>query len=208
MEKNKVLVIDDEQIVLDSVKKILSKDHYEVDTALESRIGLKMALQNDYDIVLTDIRMPEIGGMRILRDIKRNKPLVPVIIITGYATVQSAVQAMKLGATNYIEKPFTPEELIEAVLIAKDTSVEEIDMEQKIIHEEEVIKVLERGIKDANFTESIYQNGVDALENYNLTGPEKLAILTGDIAWIEHHVGRLPDEQKQWLYDRLSGEIW
>ncbi|UCB45030.1 MAG: response regulator [Spirochaetota bacterium] len=208
MENNKVLVIDDEQIVLDSVKKILSKDHYEVDTALESRIGLKMALQNDYDIVLTDIRMPEIGGMRILRDIKRNKPLVPVIIITGYATVQSGVQAMRLGATNYIEKPFTPEELIEAVLIAKDTAVEEIDMEQKIIHEEEVIKVLERGIKDANFTESIYQNGVDALENYNLTGPEKLAILTGDIAWIEHHVGRLPDEQKQWLFDRLSGEIW
>ena len=208
MEKNKVLVIDDEQIVLDSVKKILSKDHYEVDTVLESRIGLKMALQNDYDIVLTDIRMPEIGGMRILRDIKRNKPLIPVIIITGFATVQSAVQAMRLGATNYIEKPFTPEELLEAVLIAKDTSVEESDMEQKIIHEEEVIKVLERGIKDASFTESIFQNGVDALEKYNLTGPEKLAILTGDIAWIEHHVGRLPVEQKQWLYDRLSGEIW
>ena len=83
MENQKVLVIDDEQIVLDSIKKILSKARYEVDTAQKSRIGLKMALQNDYDIVLTDIRMPEIGGMRILRDIKRNKPLVPVIIITA-----------------------------------------------------------------------------------------------------------------------------
>jgi hypothetical protein len=115
---------------------------------------------------------------------------------------------MKLGATNYIEKPFTPEELIEAIRMTRNPSLEENDMEVKIIHEEEVLKVLERGIKDANFTESIYQNGADALEKYNLTGPEKLAILTGDITWIEHQIGRLTDEQKQWLTDRLSGEIW
>ncbi|MFW6180359.1 MAG: response regulator, partial [Spirochaetota bacterium] len=105
----KVLVIDDEQIVLDSVSRILTGEGYQVDTAIRSREGLGLALSRDYDLVLTDIRMPEMGGMRILRDIKRSKPAVPVIIITGYATVQSAVQAMQLGAYNYIEKPFTPE---------------------------------------------------------------------------------------------------
>jgi DNA-binding NtrC family response regulator len=208
MENQKALVIDDEQIVLDSVKKILSKENYEVDTALKSKNGLEMALQNDYDIVLTDIRMPEIGGMRILRDVKRNKPSIPVVIITGYATVQSAVQAMRLGATNYIEKPFTPEELMEAVHLAFDTSEKETMMEQMIIHEEEVIKVLERAAKDSNFSESIYNYSVDALEKYNLTGPEKLAILTGDIAWIEKHVGKLTEEQKRFLMKRLSAEIW
>jgi DNA-binding NtrC family response regulator len=208
MENQKALVIDDEQIVLDSVKKILSKENYEVDTALKSKNGLEMALQNDYEIVLTDIRMPEIGGMRILRDIKRNKPSIPVVIITGYATVQSAVQAMRLGATNYIEKPFTPEELMEAVHSAFDSSEKETMMEQRIIHEEEVIKVLERAAKDSNFSESIYNYSVDALEKYNLTGPEKLAILTGDIAWIEKHVGKLTEEQKCILMKRLSAEIW
>lgn len=126
MENRKALVIDDEQIVLDSVRKILAGENYDVDTSITSRDGLEMALKNDYDIVFTDIRMPEIGGMRILRDIKRSKPSMPVVIITGYATVQSAVQAMRLGATNYLEKPFTPEELIEAAVSAFDTAAKEV----------------------------------------------------------------------------------
>ncbi len=208
MENQKALVIDDEQIVLDSVKKILSKENYEVTGSITSKGGLEMALKNDYDIVFTDIRMPEIGGMRILRDIKRRKPSIPVVIITGYATVRSAVQAMRLGATNYLEKPFTPEELIAAAHSAFDTAARELTMEQKIIHEEEVIKVLERAANDSNFAESIYYSGADALEKYNLTGPEKLAILTGDIAWIEKYIGKLTEEQKRFLIRRLSAEIW
>jgi len=208
LENQKVLVIDDEQIVLDSVKKILSKENYEVDVSQDSKSGLEMALQKDYDIVLTDIRMPKIGGMRILRDIRRNKPSVPVVLITGYASVQSAVQAMKLGATDYIEKPFTPEELVDAVSAAIDVSPDPSMMEQKIIHGEEVIKVLERAARDINFSESIYNKGADALEEYELTGPEKLAILTADIKWIEEYVGKLTEEQKRWPLQRLSAEIW
>ena len=71
-----------------------------------------------YDIVLTDIRMPDISGLIVLRDVKRQKPSLPVIIITGYASVQSAVEAMKLGAADYITKPFTPDQLSEAVATA------------------------------------------------------------------------------------------
>jgi DNA-binding NtrC family response regulator len=208
MENQKVLAIDDEQIVLDSIKKILLKENYEVDTAIDSKSGLEMALQQDYDIVLTDIRMPKIGGMRILRDIRRNKPSIPVVLITGYASVQSAVQAMKLGAADYIEKPFTPDELVDAVNSAIDASPDQSMMEQKIIHGEEVIKVLERAARDSNFAESIYYKGADALEEYDLTGPEKLAILTADINWIEKHVGKLTEEQKRWPLQRLSAEIW
>ena len=208
MENQKVLVIDDEQIILESVKNILSKEKYDVDTSLISRIGLEMALNNDYDIVFTDIKMPIIGGMRVLRDIKRNKPSMPVIMITGFASVKSAVQSMILGATNYIEKPFTPEELIEAVHSALDTPEKVTKMEQMLIHKEEVIKVLERAANDSNFSESIYYTGADALEEYNLTGPEKLAILTADMGWIEKHVGKLTEAQERWLISRLSAEIW
>jgi len=81
MEKNKALVIDDEQIVLDSVSKILTDEDYEVDVSLSGREGLNQAIEKDYDIVLTDIRMPDIGGMRVLRDVKRAKPSLPVVII-------------------------------------------------------------------------------------------------------------------------------
>ncbi len=204
----KVLVIDDEQIVLDSVKKILSAENFDVDTSISSRQGLELAVNNEYDVVLSDIRMPEIGGMRILRDVKRKKPSLPVIIITGYATVNSAVQAMQLGATNYIEKPFTPDILTNAVntalLAAKSVAPED----QRLVHKEEVIKVLERAAKDTEFVTNLYYKGADALKKYDLTGPEKLAILTGDVAWIEEHVGTLTDMQKKWLNQRLTAEIW
>jgi DNA-binding NtrC family response regulator len=204
----RALVIDDEQIVLESVKKILEPENYDVDVSLDSRVGLELALTNNYDVVLTDIRMPYIGGMRILRDIKRAKPSLPVIIITGYATVKSAVQAMKLGATDYIEKPFTPEELVNAVRRALEIARKKEPEEQRLIHKEEVIKVLERAAHDSVFVSNLCYHGADALEGYDLTGPEKLAILTGDITWIEKHVGPLTETQKRWLQQRLTAEIW
>ena len=208
MKATKVLVIDDEEIILDSIKKILVKENYEVDVTLSSREGLDRAIHKQYGIVLTDIRMPEIGGMRDLRDIKRAKPSLPVVIITGYATVESAVQAMKLGATDYLKKPFTPEELLKAVTSALDAAVAQPPEAQVLIHKAEVVKVLERAASDSEFVARLYYHGADALEEYDLTGPEKLALLTGDISWIEKHIGSLTKTQRRWLEQRLSAEIW
>jgi len=208
MKKQKALVIDDEQVVLDSVNKILKDENYEVDVTLSGREGLNWAIQKKYDIVLTDIRMPDIGGMRVLRDIKRAKPSLPVVMITGYASVQSSVQAMKLGAADYIEKPFTPEQLINAVASALDTAATKPPEEQALIHKEEMITILERAAFDSEFIAQLLYKGADALEEYDLTGPEKLALLTGDIEWIEKNIGPLKPNQKLWLEQRLSAEIW
>jgi len=197
MEKKKALVIDDEQIVLDSVSQILIDDNYEVDVSLSGREGLDWAIERPYDIVLTDIRMPDIGGMRVLRDVKRIKSSLPVVIITGYATTKSAVQAMKLGAADYIEKPFEPEQLLEAVSRALGISPE--DEEQGLIHKEEVAKVLERAESDDEFFANLLENGADALDEYDLTKAEKLAIVTGDVSWIEDQVGRLTRPQRRML---------
>jgi len=208
MEKKKALVIDDEQVVLDSVTKILTSDNYEVDASLSGREGLDQALQRDYDIVLTDILMPDIGGMRVLRDIKRDKPSLPVVIITGYATVRSAVQAMKLGAADYLEKPFNPEELLKAVGSALGIAASQAPEEQALIHKEEFIKILERAASDSKFIYDLLYYGTDALDEYDLTGPEKLAIWTGDIEWIEKHIGQLTPLQRRWLELRKRAEIW
>ena len=208
MEKNKALVIDDEQIVLDSVSKILKDENYEVDVSLSGREGLNQAIQKEYDIVLTDIRMPDIGGMRVLRDVKRAKPSLPVVITTGYASVKSAVQAMKLGAADYIEKPFTPDQLLKAVNSALDMAATKPPEEQALIHKEEMITILERAASDSEFIAKLLYEGADALEEYDLTGPEKLALLTGDIEWIEKNMGPLKPNQKLWLEQRLSAEIW
>jgi DNA-binding NtrC family response regulator len=208
MKKKKILVIDDERIILDSVKKILGDEDFDVDPAISSREGLERAMNRDYDLVLTDIRMPEIGGMRILRDIKRSKPATPVVIFTGYATVQSAVQAMKLGASDYIEKPFTPDMLLTTVKKVLERAAREEPEKQELIHKDEVIRVLERAAIDSEFVTSLFYYGPEALQDYELTGPEKLAILTGDIHWIESQIGGLTPQQKRWLESRLSAEIW
>jgi len=199
MQKKKVLVIDDEQIVLDSVCRILKEENCEVEISLRGQQGLDRALSEEYDMVLTDIRMPTIGGMRILRDVKRVKPSVPVIIMTGYATVKSAVQAMKLGAADYIEKPFTPEELLNTVSSALEIAAAQSPEDQELIHKEELLKVLDRAASDPEFFRKLLTHRTNALADFELTGPEKLALLTGDISWIEENIGPLTDSQRRWF---------
>jgi len=197
MEKKKALVIDDEQIVLESVSALLTDEGFEVDVSLHGRQGLDWAIERNYDVVLTDIRMPDIGGMKVLRDVKRINPTLPVIMITGYASVESAVQAMKLGAAEYIEKPFEPEQLLDAVSRALGISKEA--EEQGLIHREEVAKVLDRAESDDDFFMNLLEHSVDALDEYDLTKAEKLAIVTGDVLWIEEQLGRLTRAQRRML---------
>jgi len=206
VEKKRALVIDDEQIVLDSISKILTDENYEIDVTLKGGEGTYWAIKKEYDIVLSDIMMPDVGGMHVLRDIKRNKPTLPVVMITGYASVQSAVKAMKLGATDYLEKPFTPEKLVDTVNSALAAPQEHV--EQGLIHKDEVIKVLERAASDSGFIRNLLELGSDALDEYDLTGAEKLALITGDIEWIEQEIGPLTPNQKKWLEQRLGTEIW
>jgi FixJ family two-component response regulator len=201
MDKKRILIIDDEQIVLDSVRKILSSDGYDVSTTLTAKIGVRRATNEPFHIVLTDIRMPDMDGLTVLRNIKRVKPTLPILIITGYATVSSAIQAMKLGAVNYIEKPFRPGELIRAVVAAMDSSSGILKEESTLIHVKETLKILKKGAKDPKFAKKVFEQEGDVLEKYCLNNAEKLAIITGDIDWIEDQVGIIEWNRKQWIIE-------
>ncbi len=109
--KTKILIIDDEDIVLRSCQRILKNQEYEIDTAYSGEEGLKKVNEKEYDIVITDLKMPGLSGMEVLATLRKNKPEVTVIIFTGYATVENAREALKNGAFDYIPKPFTNEEL-------------------------------------------------------------------------------------------------
>jgi DNA-binding NtrC family response regulator len=208
MPNRKVLVIDDERIVIDSIVKILKEEHIDVEATLSGRQGIEMALKADYDAVLTDLRMPDIGGMRVLRDIKRGKPALPVVMISGYATVPSAVQAMKLGAAEILEKPFSPDALVYAVQKAMASTAEPVAGDQEMVHREEILRMLERAATDQNLVYDLMHCGADALADFNLSNAEKLALLTADIEWIECHVGQLSPTQRKWLDARRNSEIW
>jgi len=208
MARPRALVVDDEQIVLDSASKILEAEGFLTDTALSGREGVDRALGEGYEVVLTDIRMPDVGGMKVLRDVKRAKPRLPVVMITAYATVQSAVQAMKLGADDYLEKPFTPEQLVASVRAAIRNAGMRPATDPGVVHRDQILAILERAAVDEEFVSSLHYDGVGALDEFDLTSEEKLAILTGDAAWIEEHVGPLSPVQMRWFEQKLASEIW
>ena len=107
----RILCVDDEEVVLDSLRKILVLDGYSIDTVETGQEALGLVQTQDYDFVFTDLKMPAMSGTDVAKSVKHLRPDIDVIIITGYATVESAVECMKHGATDYIEKPFTEEEL-------------------------------------------------------------------------------------------------
>ena len=110
-DKLNILVVDDEQIVLDSIRKHLRKENYNVYDALSVQEAFDKIDQLSIDIVLTDLMMPHIDGLEFMKIVKSNHPNMPVIIITGYATINTALQATQLGAFDYIAKPFSKIEL-------------------------------------------------------------------------------------------------
>ncbi|MCZ7586667.1 MAG: sigma-54 dependent transcriptional regulator [Deltaproteobacteria bacterium] len=117
----RILVIDDEKPVCISCKRVLEEDGHHVDYVLTGTEGAERAVAGDYRLVLLDLKMPDLAGMEVFDRIKARRPDLLVIIITGYATIQTSIECIKKGAVDYIPKPFTPEELTLAVDKALDT---------------------------------------------------------------------------------------
>jgi len=129
--KARILCVDDEAVVLDSFRKILVLSGYSVDTVETGREALGLIQQHHYDFLFTDLKMPGMNGEEVTKAAKHLRPDIDVIIITGYATVESAVECMKDGAMDYIQKPFTESELIELVKKFVFRRQERIDKELK-----------------------------------------------------------------------------
>lgn len=107
----RILCVDDEEIILDSFRKILVLDGYAVDTVQTGQEALGLIQKNQYDFVFTDLRMPAMDGVEVARSVRHMRPDIDVVIITGYATVETAVECMKCGAMDYVQKPFAEDEL-------------------------------------------------------------------------------------------------
>jgi two-component system sensor histidine kinase/response regulator len=110
-KKPVILVIDDEEAMRDSCSMILTKDGFQAETAENGQLGLEKARDLGPAVALIDLKMPGISGFEVLEKLKDIDPQITPIVITGYATVESAVEAMKKGAYDFLPKPFTPEEL-------------------------------------------------------------------------------------------------
>ncbi len=109
--KTKILVVDDEINVGKSIRQAILSENFTIDTALSGEEALKKDEKEKYDMIITDLMMPGISGLDLLKTIRQERPETIVIMVTGYPTIKTAVQAIKIGAFDYISKPFTPNEL-------------------------------------------------------------------------------------------------
>ena len=116
----KILIIDDELIIRTSCERTLAPKGYMVTSASSGAEGLACLEKEDFSVVLLDFKMPDMDGMEVLKKIHASWPSSRVIIITGYSMVDTAVRALRSGAYNYIEKPFTPDKILSAVKEAFD----------------------------------------------------------------------------------------
>jgi len=125
--KARILAVDDEPVILDSFRKILVLAGYNVDTVESGPEALGLVQRNDYDFVFTDLKMPGMDGVEVVKGVRHLRPDVDVAVITGYATIETAVETMKFGASDYVQKPFTEEELVEfarKLLIKREARLE------------------------------------------------------------------------------------
>ena len=111
----RVLAVDDEERFLASLAKLLAKSGYQVETATGGPQALSMLTDHDVDVMILDVKMPGMDGMTTFKEAKKIRPLMEVIMLTGHATVDTALEAIKIGAFEYLNKPFRNQQLLDVV---------------------------------------------------------------------------------------------
>lgn len=120
MKREKILVADDDAVIREGLRRILTMEGYEVETVSNGRAALERLKDESFRLLITDLKMPGMSGIEVLQSIRSCQPELPVVLITGYAAIDNAVEAMKHGATDYLAKPFGNEEIVAKVRTALD----------------------------------------------------------------------------------------
>ena len=212
-----ILVMEDDLSVAKGLEMVLTEEGYDVYLAGTGGMALEAFKDKRYDLLVADLRLPDMDGMEVIRKVKAEKPDTEVVVITGYGTAATAVEAMKLGAHDFLPKPFTEEQIKAAVGEALKERVEEKGeaavpdtraAEGRLIQKREVIQALNRTAEDRDFWRDLMENGPQALEGYRLSSEAKAAVATGDLKWINENVGELTQKQLMFIYKRLEREAW
>ena len=141
-QKPSVLIVDDESGILDTLRILLRNEGFEVTTAQGGKAGLEQIRSGAHDLILSDVRMPGVGGLDILAAAKEQDPMTPVILMTAQADLRSAIDALNLGAYHYIQKPFSNDELI--AIVRRASEYRAVRVENKQLKQE--IRRRDRGV--------------------------------------------------------------
>lgn len=169
----KILIVDDEQNIRMTLKHCLKGEGYDIGMAVNGEEALEKIKSDDFDLVLLDIKMPGLSGMEVLKKLRDHENEVKVIMMTAYGTVERAVEAMKLGAIDFISKPFTPEEIRE--IIKKVLGREVLDEKglktfQDLIEYSKMCIIKKEYDKAENYLKKSLVKDIDSPEPHNLLG--------------------------------------
>ena len=142
--KARILCVDDEEVILDSFRKMLVLGGYSIDTVESGPEALGLIRKHDYDFVFTDLKMPGMDGIEVTKSVRHLRPDIDVIVITGYGTIESAVETVQHGAMDYVQKPFTEDELLDFVNQA--VIKREAHMEHRMRHK---IRLVHAGTRES-----------------------------------------------------------
>ena len=212
-----ILVMEDDLSVAKGLEMVLGEEGYVVNLAGTGELAMEAFRKKRFDLLVADLRLPDIDGLEVIKKVKEEKPETEVIVITGYGTAAKAVTAMKLGVHDFLPKPFTEDQIKASIdealqkhapkAVAAGVKRAETEAE-KLIQRREVSKVLSRTADDLDFWRDLMENGSLALMDYQLSDDAKAAIAAGDLKWINENVGELTQKQLMFIYKRLEREAW
>ena len=209
-QEYRVLVVDDERDIRDGSERILTRKGYKVTTASNGEEALERVKETEFAIVLLDLKMPGMDGLEVLRLIRESHPETLVIVITGYATIETAIEAMKRGAYDFMPKPFKPDQL--RIVVDRAIELKQLAEEAKRLQEER-----QRTLKDLHLEQSRTRTVIRALpDGVMVTTPDahvalmnpacqRLISLSGDFQPGEHVRNYVKDESFCDLVARTSG---
>lgn len=205
-----ILIVDDEASMRESLRDWFLESGYQAEMARDGEEALKLIGEKDYGLLILDLKLPGQDGIEVLKKARKRHPDLRGIIITAYPSVDTAREAIKQGAIDYLPKPFELSELEK--LVEENIEPADIEIMRQPIHKHAVaaiLKVLTRATEDSDFFSGLAENPEETLAEYTeLSAEEKEALIDGDIKTIETWVGKLDQRKATWLWCRLSQEKW
>lgn len=169
----KILVIEDDVAFCKLVEKFLTKNNYEVSTAYSAAEAKAKTASTHFDLIVTDMRLPDSDGMTLLSEFKAENPSIPVVLMTGYSDINTAVKAMKNGAADYVSKPFNPDEVL--IVVANALKLNSIS--NTVVEVPSKKKVEPKKAENSEFVMGISPASVKLAEYIKLVSPTDISVL-------------------------------
>jgi len=216
IDATRILIMEDDETVAKGLAMVLSDENYSVEVANDGQTAIDAFKKEDFNLLIADIRLPDMNGMDVIKQVKRHTPDTKFIVITGFVSTSVAVDAMNTGVTDFLPKPFSEGQIIKSVHTTLQSNskkeggayVQIISETDKLIQKKEVLQVLDRTNEDQLFCRDLMKKGTGILAEYALSDEAKEAIATGDLDWINSNVGELTQKQLRYVFDCSKKKDW